>query len=108
MRLREFRASVAEPPRHATAVVRPGGAVAIIGLARGRIPVDIPYLLTAAAAHRIHRITKTPWQHPSPSVWPPPETYDGMRRIVEHILPGARYRRHLLWRYSVIWTKPTP
>ena len=22
------------------------------------------------------------------------------------LLPGARYRRHLLWRYSLLWTKP--
>ena len=87
-------------------LVRPSGILAIVGLARARIPADIPYLLTAAAAHRIHRLTKRPWEHPSPIVWPPPETYDDMRRIVDHVLPGARYRRHLLWRYSVIWRKP--
>jgi len=22
------------------------------------------------------------------------------------LLPGVRYRRHLLWRYSLLWTKP--
>ena len=22
------------------------------------------------------------------------------------LLPGARYRRHLLWRYSLLWAKP--
>jgi hypothetical protein len=22
------------------------------------------------------------------------------------LLPGVRYRRHLLWRYSLVWTKP--
>jgi hypothetical protein len=22
------------------------------------------------------------------------------------VLPGVRYRRHLLWRYSLIWTRP--
>lgn len=28
------------------------------------------------------------------------------RRICAVILPGVRLRRHLLWRYSIIWTKP--
>jgi len=22
------------------------------------------------------------------------------------VIPGACYRRHLLWRYSLLWTKP--
>lgn len=26
--------------------------------------------------------------------------------FLTRLLPGARYRRHLLWRYSLIWTKP--
>jgi hypothetical protein len=29
-----------------------------------------------------------------------------MRRLTRDLLPGARYRRHLLWRYSVVWRKP--
>jgi len=42
----------------------------------------------------------------APTCWPPPETYASMRRISQDVLPGARFRRRLLWRYSVIWTKP--
>ena len=29
-----------------------------------------------------------------------------VRAVAARILPGARYRRHLLWRYSVTWVKP--
>jgi hypothetical protein len=29
-----------------------------------------------------------------------------VRRMAAEALPGARYRRHVLWRYSLIWTKP--
>jgi hypothetical protein len=29
-----------------------------------------------------------------------------MHALARQMLPGARYRRHLLWRYSLIWTKP--
>ena len=31
-----------------------------------------------------------------------------MRALSRKALPGARYRRHLLWRYSLIWVKPAP
>ena len=29
-----------------------------------------------------------------------------VRRSCEQILPGARITRHLLWRYSIVWTRP--
>ena len=28
------------------------------------------------------------------------------RDRARRLLPGVRYRRHLLWRYSLLWTKP--
>ena len=87
-------------------LLRPGGTLAIIGLPRPDFPADLPWLLASAAAWRIHRLTRRYWEHPSPTVWPPPETYTDMRRIAARILLGARLRRHLLWRYSLVWTKP--
>jgi hypothetical protein len=33
-------------------------------------------------------------------------TYHDIRRIAGRLLPGMRYRRHLLWRYSICWQKP--
>jgi hypothetical protein len=57
-------------------------------------------------ASRVHRLTKKHWEHPSPIVWPPPMTFPEMRAIAARVLPGARLRRHLLWRYSITWTKP--
>lgn len=30
----------------------------------------------------------------------------GVRRMCEEHLPAARVRRHLLWRYTVVWRKP--
>lgn len=32
---------------------------------------------------------------------------DAVRSTAGRLLPGVRYRRHLLWRYSLIWLKPT-
>ena len=36
----------------------------------------------------------------------PDMSWSQVRKAAVRALPGARYRRHLLWRYSVIWTKP--
>ena len=88
-------------------LLRPGGVLAIVGVARHRYLADLPYDIAAAIGHRVHLLTKTLWTQPSPTVWPPPETFKGMHRLAAATLPGVRYRRHLLWRYSLIWTKPT-
>lgn len=87
-------------------LLRPGGTLVVVGLARSRIPADIPREFAAAVGTRLYKLKRTYWEHSAPMVWPPPETYAGMRRIAEETLPGVRYRRHLLWRYSLTWTKP--
>ena len=89
-------------------LLRPGGVLCIIGLASGRLPRDLPIELAAAVVHRFHSRTKGWWQHPSPTLPTPPETYGDMRRIAIELLPGASFRRRLLWRYSLTWTKPSP
>jgi ubiquinone/menaquinone biosynthesis C-methylase UbiE len=33
-------------------------------------------------------------------------TISEARKICADLLPGARVRKHLLWRYSVVWNKP--
>jgi SAM-dependent methyltransferase len=87
-------------------LLRPGGVLVVIGLARRRLPADLFYELAAAVGHRVHALAKPMWEHPSPKVWDPPETYAAMRRLAEDLLPGVRFRRHLLWRYSLVWAKP--
>jgi len=87
-------------------LLRPGGVLAVVGLARARYPADLPLDLAAIIGTHAHQLTKTLWEQPSPTVWPPPETFKGMRQLANGLLPGARYRRHLLWRYSLVWAKP--
>lgn len=84
----------------------PGGTVVIVGLARSSRPID--YLTDAAAvvASWVHRARRGYWEHPSPKVWPPPTTYRDVMRIAPQVLPGAVYRRLLLFRYSLLWHKP--
>lgn len=86
-------------------LLRTGGVLAVVGLASARIPADLPYLLAAALAHRLHLLSKRYWEHSAPIVWPPPESYRDMRRIAAEELPGVRFRRRLLWRYSLVWAK---
>ena len=87
-------------------LVRPGGTLVVIGLARSRLPRDLPWELAGAVSTRWLKLRRRYWEHSSPTVWPPPETYDGMRGLAERVLPGVRYRRHVLWRYSLVWVKP--
>jgi SAM-dependent methyltransferase len=90
-------------------LLRPGGVLVVVGLARTRSPVDGAYDLGGFLLTRWLRRTRveTP-EHATtvPMVWPPPESFGQVRRTAERILPGVRYRRHVLFRYSLTWTKP--
>jgi 2-polyprenyl-3-methyl-5-hydroxy-6-metoxy-1,4-benzoquinol methylase len=86
-------------------LVRPGGVVAILGLARSTAR-DLPLDAAAALASRAHRIRKGWWSSPAPRVWPAPHTYAEMRELTRRVLPGARFRRHLLFRYTIVWLRP--
>lgn len=87
-------------------LLRPGGVLAVIGLPRTRLPHDLPYELAAVMAHRWHLLRHGYWEHPSPTVWPPPDTFADLRRTAERLLPGVRLHRHVMWRYSLVWAKP--
>jgi len=85
--------------------VAPGGVLVVIGLARPDLPRDLPVEIAAQVVGRIRGRTGTPAGVPQPpTVWPPPERYATMRRLATELLPGVRSRRHLMWRYSPVWT----
>ncbi|HKE80693.1 MAG TPA: class I SAM-dependent methyltransferase [Solirubrobacteraceae bacterium] len=88
-------------------LVRAGGAVAVVGLARSSYPADAARDGAAVVVNRLHRLARNHWESSAPEVWPPLHTYDDVRAIAERELPGARFRRHLLFRYSIVWTPPT-
>ncbi len=102
--------------RQMAGLLRPGGVLAVVGLARDRSPADFGRAVPASAGTQLHRLAdawlvrrtgrRPPAPHQPPLVWPPPLSYRQMRRLAERLLPGARYRRHLYWRYSLVWTKP--
>jgi SAM-dependent methyltransferase len=86
-------------------LLRPGGVLAVVGLARDRFPRDLPCAVAGVISSWAHRAVKGKWEHPSPIVWPPPVTYQDMRSLAADVLPGSTYRRHLMFRYSIVWQK---
>ena len=94
-------------------LLKPGGALAIIGLARNGIIglarsgiIGLPFELAPGYRHPAAHAPQGLLGHPSPIVWPPPLSYRQMRHIAAERLPGVQYRRHVLGRYSLRWTKP--
>jgi SAM-dependent methyltransferase len=89
------------------ALLRPGGRLVVLGLARSSRPRDWVVDVAGMVANRAHKRSKTEVEDGSPKIWPPPHTYRQTRRLALRVLPGARHRRHLLWRYSLVWTDST-
>ena len=87
-------------------LTKPGGFVGVVGLARSAGIQDYALAVPAFITSRVLRAVKGYWEHPSPQAWPPPESWASARRIAERELPDTRFRRHLLWRYSLTWRKP--
>jgi SAM-dependent methyltransferase len=89
-------------------LVAPGGTLGLVGLAAASTPSDALLSLAGTVADRPYQaITRRRyWEQTSPTVWPPPESYRSMRELVADLLPGARFRRHVFWRYSVLWSRP--
>lgn len=89
-------------------LVAPGGTLTVVGHARSRFPQDLHWELAAVVAHRALALRHRYWEHTAPTVWPPPLTFAQMRTVTAAVLPGAAFRRHALWRYSIDWKKPNP
>ena len=86
-------------------LVRPGGTVVVVGLAANTW-VDMP-LAAAGMALRVGLgLVYGRWNHSAPICWPPPLTYREMKALSADVLPGVRYQRHVLSRYSLVWRKP--
>ncbi|MEU8823848.1 class I SAM-dependent methyltransferase [Streptomyces sp. NPDC048636] len=97
----------AETLRAMAGLLAPGGRLTVVGLATNRTPLDwiisgagVP---AAAILHRRHGGVRDPAGMP---VRMPAMSWGQVRREARRLLPGCRFRRHLLWRYSLLWDKP--
>jgi SAM-dependent methyltransferase len=86
-------------------ILRPGGRLAVVGLGANGSPAD--WIIGAAGipVNLWYRRTRGE-SYPGAPVRAPDLTWSQVRSVAARVLPGARYRRHLLWRYSVTWVKP--
>ncbi|WP_409186430.1 class I SAM-dependent methyltransferase [Amycolatopsis sp. VS8301801F10] len=88
-------------------LLNPGGALVVVGLARDASATD---WATTIATAPIVRVTKTLRRAHGPDGMPvlrPQMSYREVRTTAARLLPGVRYRRHVLRRYSLTWRKPS-
>ena len=88
-----------------TRILRPGGRLAVVGLANNGSAADWVIGAAGLPADRYYKRTRGD-SHPGAPIMEPDMTWAQVRKTAARLLPGARYRRHLLWRYSLVWTKP--
>ncbi|MGI9005922.1 MAG: class I SAM-dependent methyltransferase [Streptosporangiaceae bacterium] len=106
-------------PRLAGAL-RPGGVLAAVALPRTDLPRELLTELAATVGHRVlgavfasARAAGYRRWYPRelnrsimPVVLDPSLTTRQVRQQVSALLPGARVRRLIFWRYSLLWRKP--
>ncbi|HYH83156.1 MAG TPA: class I SAM-dependent methyltransferase [Longimicrobium sp.] len=97
------------------AALRPGGVLLVLDLYRPKSVADWGWSACAypwnllLRAWRLRRLRDAPhvrqaWsEHARHDVYP---TLAEVRAVAGRVLHGAAVRRHLFWRYSLVWTKP--
>jgi SAM-dependent methyltransferase len=86
-------------------ILRPGGRLAVIGLAADRSVTDLLAAAPAVPADLFYRAVYRKGESGAP-IMDPEMSWRQVRAAAAAALPGVRYRRHLLWRYSLLWQKP--
>jgi SAM-dependent methyltransferase len=96
--------------------LKPGGVLLVLDLFEWAGLIDslsnllaIPVSVTLRLIHQ-HRLlprreVRDAWAaHERHDIYP---TMSEVHALCEEILPGAKIRKHLLWRYSIVWQKPS-
>jgi SAM-dependent methyltransferase len=100
--------------------LRPGGVLAVIALPRLDLRRELHVEIAAMAGHRLlgalflparrlglaNGFAKDPARDVMPMVMDPPLTTREVAVQAAAVLPGARVRRLLFWRYLLVWHKP--
>jgi len=100
--------------RHASELLEPGGRLLVVGLARPESLADLAWDVPSSLLNPLVGMIK----HPQPVTKPvddagPPmpvreatKTFAELSQVVRRVLPGARIRRRLFFRYTLEWTRP--
>ncbi|WP_033427977.1 class I SAM-dependent methyltransferase [Saccharothrix syringae] len=86
-------------------LVAPGGVLAVLGLAREEGALDRALSLVSVPLNLAHRLVRDdPPQTAPVRGWS--LSLREIREVADRVVPGARFRRHLYWRYSMVWAAP--
>jgi len=95
----------------ARGLLSPGGRILIVGLAK-EAEADLPWTVVSmllnpliGAIRHPRRATRRSEGMTAPTA-EQRETFEEIRDAARTVLPGARMRRGLLWRYTAVWTAP--
>jgi SAM-dependent methyltransferase len=98
------------------AALKPSGVLLVLDVSRDETLGDFVQSLVAIPVNqvfeRIHNRNQSPASAASRAAWDAHGHDDHylstgeVRLACADLLPGARVTRHLLWRYSLVWTKP--
>jgi len=97
----DFAAALAQMAR----ILRPGGRLAVVGLADNGSLADWVIGAAGIPSSQYYKLTRGEGSAGAP-VMAPGMTWAQVRATALRLLPGVRYRRHLMWRYSLLWVKP--
>jgi SAM-dependent methyltransferase len=99
------------------AALKPGGTLLILDLRQIEGADDLFRTALAISLNAAYRLTSKRQMPDSPekqAAWDAhgkddvyPRVSD-VKRLCAHVLPGAQVRKHLFWRYSLVWTKKRP
>ncbi|GGO09574.1 methyltransferase [Microbispora rosea subsp. aerata] len=87
-------------------LLRPGGTLVVVGLAREASAADWAARIAAAPVVRIVKVLRRAREPEGMPVAEARMSYGQVRAAARRLLPGVRYRWHVLRRYSLTWTKP--
>ncbi|MYZ09156.1 methyltransferase domain-containing protein [Streptomyces sp. SID2999] len=87
-------------------LLRPGGTLVIVGLAREKSVGEWAAFLAAAPVMRVAKAVRRATTPEGMPVADAEMSYGEVRGVARELLPGVRYRRHVLRRYSLTWRKP--
>ncbi|WP_225814522.1 class I SAM-dependent methyltransferase [Streptomyces spinosus] len=88
-------------------LLAPGGRLVVIGIAGPGSVVDLLHL--AAAVPSVKLLSRRRGGSSAPEKMPvadPDTTFAEARKTAHRVLPDSRFRRRLLWRYTLLWEKP--
>jgi SAM-dependent methyltransferase len=94
-----------EALRQAASLLGSGGTLAVLGLHRDHSPLGFAASALAFPVSYAYRLTRRTAPVGAPTR-DPEGTLAEIRRRAGELLPGVIIRRHLLWRYSMLWRKP--